>query len=283
MSEARRTIVVGVDYSDQSVFAVDEALRAAATLPGSRLVPVLVLHPGTVAGVPDVAEMTRELLARSSDNLLKLIEARAHAVGVTPGSIEPSVRFGTPADELLAQSHELDADLIAVGTHGRRGLSHLLLGSVAEEVMRRAVCSVLVARAPRRSASVAPRARPSAEVHAAAEAKAATSVAAPPAGATPEPAGVEDAEATVVAGPYVDAGRVVLHVLDVSSSQVFVCSFESEAGVSVEPLEGSWVPAPASAARARAARIALGVAEKDRAQFNELFAEIARRRTSPGR
>jgi hypothetical protein len=147
--------------------------------------------------------------------------------------------------------------------------------------MRKATCSVLVARAPRQSADVSPRTRPPVEAHAAAEAKAESSSALPAAGAELDADG-EDAEATVVAGPHVDAGRVVLHVLDVPSSQVFVCTFEGEAGISVEPLEGSWVPAPSSAARARAARIGLRVAEKDRAHFAELFAEIARRRTPPG-
>jgi hypothetical protein len=70
----------------------------------------------------------------------------------------------------------------------------------------------------------------------------------------------------------------VLHVLDVPTHQVFVCAFEDAAGVSVDPLEGSWVPAPSSAARARVARTALRAAGKHRGQFDELFAQIGRRR-----
>jgi hypothetical protein len=67
-------------------------------------------------------------------------------------------------------------------------------------------------------------------------------------------------------------------VLDAPSGQVFVCAFESEEGVSVEPLEGSWVPAPSSAARARVARIARRTVDKDRRLFTELFAQIAQSR-----
>jgi hypothetical protein len=68
-----------------------------------------------------------------------------------------------------------------------------------------------------------------------------------------------------------------MHVLDAPSGQVFVCAFEDEGSVGVEPLEGSWVPAPSSTARARVARIALRAAADERALFNELFEEIARR------
>jgi universal stress protein A len=275
MTESERTIVVGVDYSDQSVFAVDEALRAAATVRGTRLVAVLVLPASTLSGAPDVEEMTRELVDRSNENLSQLIEARVRVLGLAPVSAEPRVRFGAPAEQLLALSRELEAQLIAVGTHGRQGLAHLLIGSVAEEVMRKATCSVLIARAPLPSVATAPKSRPTTE------AQPAHAVATPPDDPTLVAGGDgENAEPTVLAGPYIDSGRVVLHVLDLPSSQVFVCAFESNDSVSVEPLEGSWVPAPSSSARARVARIALRATATDRALFAELFEEIARRRAS---
>jgi nucleotide-binding universal stress UspA family protein len=277
MIPAQRTVLIGVDYSDQSVHAVDEALRAAAPVAGTRLVPVLVLPVNTLGSTPDVAEMTRELVDRSKDNLQSLLAARANVLGISTGSIEPRVRFGTPATELLTLARELGANLIAVGTHGRQGLSHLLLGSVAEELMRKATCSVLVARSPQTSAG---------ELADAPGARGVVSSAPLPfaqatvAGgerqlATEEP---ELAEPTIVSGPHIDAGRVVLHVLDPLSHQVFVCAFASEEEISVEPLEGSWVPAPSSTARARAAQIALDTRAGARARFAELFAEIARRR-----
>lgn len=55
---------------------------------------------------------------------------------------------GDPLAEILRVAGENKADLIALGTHGRTGLTRLLLGSVAEQVLRKATCPVLVARTP---------------------------------------------------------------------------------------------------------------------------------------
>jgi nucleotide-binding universal stress UspA family protein len=56
---------------------------------------------------------------------------------------------GDPASEIVRHATETGADLIVMGTHGRTGLERLLMGSVAEKVMREALCSVLVAKLPR--------------------------------------------------------------------------------------------------------------------------------------
>lgn len=271
MSDTQRTIVIGVDYSDHSIHAVDEALRARASRRDVRLVPMLVLPGSPVTGVPDGEEMTRELVARSKDNLVQLLEARARELEITLGSVEPHVDFGPPAERLIAEAKARGADLIVVGTHGREGLSHLLLGSVADEVMRKAPCSVLVARALGGDAKARRDERPRA------------TAAQPRASAEPvieaSDGAVAEAAPTVVSEPHIDAGRVVLHVLDPASGQVFVCAFDDVTTLSVEPIEGSWVPAPPSDARARVARIAYDTARKERASFEELFEEIGRRRT----
>jgi nucleotide-binding universal stress UspA family protein len=54
------------------------------------------------------------------------------------------VRTGDPSDELLALAKELDASLVVLGTHGRSGLSHLLLGSTTEKLIRKSPLPVLV-------------------------------------------------------------------------------------------------------------------------------------------
>jgi hypothetical protein len=82
----------------------------------------------------------------------------------------------------------------------------------------------------------------------------------------------------VLTEPHLDAGRVVLHVLDVTSGQVFECVFDGADSVRVEPLEGEWVPAPSSAARARVGRAARDAVARDRALFEALFAELALQR-----
>lgn len=283
MSDMDGTIVVGVDYSDHSVDAVDEALRIAAAR-GVPLVPVLVLPGGPATGGPDAEEMTSELVTRSKENLAQLMLARARALGVPSGSFEPQVRFGAAADQLIAVAREVGARLVAVGSHGREGLSHLLLGSVADEVMRKAPCSVLIARSIAESSTLegstaARQRRESTGETAPWRERAAPE--APVLSDSDEPIGgdaTEIAEPTVVTGPHIDAGRVVMHVLDAPSGQVFVCAFEEdETSVAVEPLEGSWVPSPSSTARARVARIALRAAAEERILFSELFAEITRR------
>ena len=56
------------------------------------------------------------------------------------------VRWGKPFQEIVKAAQELKADLIVVSTHGRTGLKHVYLGSTAEQVVRHAKCTVVVAR-----------------------------------------------------------------------------------------------------------------------------------------
>ena len=62
------------------------------------------------------------------------------------GRWDVAVESGHPADEIVRVAQERNVDLIMLGTHGRTGLAHVLLGSVAEKVVRSASCSVLVVR-----------------------------------------------------------------------------------------------------------------------------------------
>ena len=62
------------------------------------------------------------------------------------GVWKPKVVAGDPADAIVRMAEELEVDLIVMGTHGRTGLQHVLLGSVAEKVVRLALCPVLTVR-----------------------------------------------------------------------------------------------------------------------------------------
>lgn len=62
------------------------------------------------------------------------------------GNADVEVESGHPTDVIVRMAQERDVDLIVMGTHGRSGLPHLLMGSVAEKVVRLAACSVLVVR-----------------------------------------------------------------------------------------------------------------------------------------
>ena len=60
--------------------------------------------------------------------------------------VESSVREGTPFVEIIKFAKEAEIDLIVIGTHGRTGLTHMLMGSVAEKVVRKSPCPVLTIR-----------------------------------------------------------------------------------------------------------------------------------------
>ena len=63
-----------------------------------------------------------------------------------PVKIEKAVRHGKASVQIIEMAKEMKADLIVVGSHGRTGLSHVIIGSVAEAVVRQACCPVLVVR-----------------------------------------------------------------------------------------------------------------------------------------
>jgi len=66
----------------------------------------------------------------------------------SPRSLTTAVRWGTPAEGVVDYAAEQNVDLIVIATHGRTGLSHVLLGSVAERIVRESPCPVLTIRDP---------------------------------------------------------------------------------------------------------------------------------------
>ena len=76
--------------------------------------------------------------------------------------VDPTIKVnhvlldGDPATEIVRYAHDAGSDLIVMGTHGRTGLERLLMGSVAERVLRNAHCSVLVVKMPRAASSAIP-------------------------------------------------------------------------------------------------------------------------------
>jgi len=96
---------------------------------------------GGVRPTIDMAEV-RESAMKSLQNIVDGIED-------FPGKIEPHVVEGSGiADVIRESADQLGADLIVMGTHGRTGLAHVFLGSVAERTLRRAPCPVLTIQSP---------------------------------------------------------------------------------------------------------------------------------------
>ncbi|MFL5385401.1 MAG: universal stress protein [Longimicrobiaceae bacterium] len=132
-------VLLATDLSPHSAHALRAGARLAQALalPAEpRLRPLFVSvasYEAVAAGIPDwSAEHASAELAEF------LTEVPALA------GLPAAVRAGDPAGEILAEAHEWQAELVVVGTHGRRGVPRLLLGSVAETVLRRASIGVLV-------------------------------------------------------------------------------------------------------------------------------------------
>ncbi len=76
------------------------------------------------------------------------VDAREHATEHAnfDGHIETAIEIGSPSKTIVTYADRIDADTIVIGSHGRTGLSRVLLGSVAESVVRRAPCPVVIVR-----------------------------------------------------------------------------------------------------------------------------------------
>lgn len=145
------TWIVGYDFSELSLNALQTAARMLSQQGGGRLVVAHVHQLGTGvdgSGI-DLATLAPGQLEHAyiADARRQLAEELAQVV-LERVTIEPRVIAGRPAPVLCALAHAEHADLIVVGSHGRRGIDRLFIGSVAESILRQAICPVLVVKAP---------------------------------------------------------------------------------------------------------------------------------------
>src|SRR6187399_247414 len=149
---AIKNVLVATDFSTCSDVALNYG-RALAQQFGARLHLMHAVEPialdaanagGFVAALPQLQVSVEEAGRAQLEGLLTADDRRAlHATTVL-------VSFASPAPAIVAYAETEQMDLIVVGTHGRTGLSHLLMGSVAEKVVRTAPCPVLTVRNPER-------------------------------------------------------------------------------------------------------------------------------------
>lgn len=147
MAEVKR-ILAAVDFSDTST----EALAHAADLAGKLGASLDVVHAYQlpVYALPDGAVMaTADFTARLSDDLQKELDRVAEPHRKAGLQVETHLVRGVPHAEIVRRAQDEGADMIVLGTHGRTGLEHLLLGSVAERVVRTSPIPVLTVRKPR--------------------------------------------------------------------------------------------------------------------------------------
>ena len=141
-----RRILIALDDSAIAAHALEvgsdlaTALKAQAALVHA-VDPALAFQPdGGIPAAEWVATLKREGQA--------FLATAAQRTGEPPAW--QFLREGKPPDQILAAAREWEADVIVIGTHGRSGVSRLVLGSTAESVVRHAPCPVLVIRPPLR-------------------------------------------------------------------------------------------------------------------------------------
>ncbi len=156
-------ILVPLDFSQASAAALDMAALIAGHT-GSELILLSVEHWPIDAGYPappipppDPKDCESRLEKLFRERQLMWPEDPVFPYG---HRLKTMARIGNAADEILNVAKETGADMIVMGTHGRRGISRAILGSVTEQVIRRASCPVLAIRAtmpmPDRDSAAAP-------------------------------------------------------------------------------------------------------------------------------
>ncbi|MFB3948272.1 universal stress protein [Aeromonas veronii bv. sobria] len=138
-----KTLLCPVDFSQMSRAVLDYAVFMAQSHQAQlKLIHVVdqlhgfdsykILHMTAI-------QITHEMERQARTQLKELV-----ATLPIPATFD--IRFGRAADEIVIQAKEDEVELIVMGSHGRSGISHLLVGSVAESVVRHAPCPVLVVR-----------------------------------------------------------------------------------------------------------------------------------------
>jgi nucleotide-binding universal stress UspA family protein len=147
MAELRR-FLVPTDFTETSDRALDWAIDLAARVGASVTVmhayeiPVLGFPDGALIATPEIATRISDAARSALDRTLERWKGR----GVP---LDAVLRDGVPYEEVNTLAEAIKADLIIIGTHGRRGLARALLGSVAENVIRTATRPVVTIHGPR--------------------------------------------------------------------------------------------------------------------------------------
>jgi nucleotide-binding universal stress UspA family protein len=159
-----KRILVPVDFSTGSLQALDYAVDLAKPF-GAELQLLFVLEPILLVA-PDYASGQSSALAelineqrRNARTELENLQARCAKRGI---KVRGAMLSGRAADAIGSAAKRLKADLIVMATHGRTGVSRLVIGSVTERVVRTATCPVLTLHANPRRTARRPRTKPAA-------------------------------------------------------------------------------------------------------------------------
>jgi nucleotide-binding universal stress UspA family protein len=140
-------ILVPSDFSEYSDQALRYGLELARKFGATLYLLHVVTDPATQAFAGDVfttppAEVLDQWVVEAEQRLTAVVPDRDRA------RVRVRAVVGSPYSEILQFAEEEEIDLVVMGTHGRGGVSHFLLGSIAERVVRRSPCPVLTVRHP---------------------------------------------------------------------------------------------------------------------------------------
>jgi len=141
-----KCILTATDFSEYSKVALDICLGVARCMKTK----LYVLH--TIERFPHEyshllsSAAHADMKQRLEEEAVEKIKAMIPAELLDGGDVIPIVRFGKPFLEIIQVAKEENVDLLAVGTHGRAGVDRVILGSVAERIVRKARCPVMIVR-----------------------------------------------------------------------------------------------------------------------------------------
>jgi nucleotide-binding universal stress UspA family protein len=138
-----RNVLVPLDFSATTAKVVEAAARVLHPEGRARLLHVVEWLPAMSEGMFGVYAHPKDMAAIHEGAKQKLAEI---AKGMSAADVVVQVTEGKPAAGILEVAAREKADLIVIGAHGRGAIDHLLLGSVAERVLRKAQCAVLAVR-----------------------------------------------------------------------------------------------------------------------------------------
>jgi nucleotide-binding universal stress UspA family protein len=141
-----KRILCPVDFSETARAAMETAIELAARFDAE----LLLIHAYPIPGYtfPDgSAVASARMLQELADEAARhLDEWRELAVKAGAAKVTVDTAVGDPAGEIVRIAADRKVDLVVMGTHGRTGIEHALMGSIAERVVRRAKCPVLTVR-----------------------------------------------------------------------------------------------------------------------------------------
>jgi len=145
-----KTVLFPTDFSQGARAAMDHAISLAKDYQ-SKLILLYVIQDISIAEwyIPSslsAADLVEDMQKSAWNEMDKWGAEVSHSVK----DVEKLVVRGVPFVEIIKTAKERQADLIVIGTHGRTGIDHMLFGSTAERVVRKAACPVLTVRIPGR-------------------------------------------------------------------------------------------------------------------------------------